>query len=116
MKNYLDIINDEDKLFDMYEIIKINDDTFLIPDVYVNTSDIGSYDEPQIISTDIKQLIVNTGDTISLTLWKRLEEYIYIIQLDNVDNDTSGYITVRGSLFDDGRYYITCSMATLYKI
>jgi len=63
MKNYEEILNDKKMLLTMYNIIKLNDDTFVIQDYGIQTNDIEYYDsllEP--ISVDLDNLIVNKDD------------------------------------------------------
>ncbi|GLC29994.1 hypothetical protein [Clostridium omnivorum] len=115
MNEYKDIINDDEELFNRYEIIKIDDNLYLVPDAYTNTSDVEEFDEFDLIFIDVGKLTVNEGDTVSIMWWCELERFKHIVRLDNVDNDTFGYITLVDNLSDDGRYNLTCTIAALYK-
>ncbi|SHI93763.1 hypothetical protein SAMN02745163_01059 [Clostridium cavendishii DSM 21758] len=115
MKDYIEIINNDEKLFTLYEIIRVTDNTFLIPDAYVNTDGIRNFVKKEIIDEDLEGLVINEGDTIAITWWDERGRLIQRLRLDSANNDSFGFLTVKSPVDNDGRHNITSSIANLYK-
>ena len=119
----------EKYLLDEYGIIK-EDGIYLVPLCKVNTDYelLEDFDEGvQFYDTDFEDFHVNDNDVICVNVFAPINPRTvnvyghdidvcdYRLLLTNCDNGSVAYISYGGNLTDDGRYYVLCELAKMYK-
>ena len=101
----------------MQEVIKINDNAYLLQDAWVNTDEEFMDDMNLIESIDLKNFTANHGDTIVMYIDTiDYEEGLTTLEVFNVSNDSVGYVILRDTfLSDDRRYYTVHHITHIFR-
>ena len=124
MNNVIDIKSKkiemiEKKAFEEYGVIKLNEDSYMVPsNVAYSEEEIikeSSLIELVVLEEAIKKLEVEDNEYIGLNLNEIIQKYEYILEIVNINKSKVEKITVKGKLDYDEREELVELIAALNK-